>query len=735
MLRPERMSKVSVTGTRAVLGDVIEAIHELDLLHLSEYQGDWDGFETGTPIEGADDAAAQLVTVRSLQSILDVSEADAGPVRIVEDDRLETEIESVRQEVNELDDRRERLETELADVEERLAAVEPLLALGLDIDLLGGYDSLDVAVGEGPQDAIEAALAESDGVDAFETFGGDGVVAVFAQTTEELDSLADELVGVEFTPLEVPEIDGSPADRLEELEHEAETLRSQVQSVESELEALKLEHSGFLLAAEETLSIAVQKAEAPLSFATTDHTFVAEGWIPAAEYEQFVSALEAAVGDRVAIEELEVASFTPSHGHEHHEPEHTDPESPAEPAQAATAEEDDEESATEESTPKAAADGGYEIGEETPPVIQKNPSSVKPFEVLTKAVSQPRYTEIDPTVILFLTFPAFFGFMIGDLGYGALYTAIGVYLYTAFDSDAFKSMGGITIWAGLFTMLFGILYGEIFGLHVLGEVIWGSHPPIEKGLSPATAEWARGWLVVSVLVGILHLNVGYIFDFAENVQYHGLVEAAEESLSWILMLNGLWIWVFSTSLEGSKPAFLYETFAGEPFALGFHGFDPVVGYVGVGALAVGVVLLAMGSIVEIVEVFDILVNVLSYTRIAAVLLAKAGMAFTVNLLFFGAYRHEGEFHFMMDHGPQYVKGHYGAEAIMFPGLANAGIAGLLAGLVILVLGHVLVLALGVTSAGLQAVRLEYVEFFGKFYEGGGDNYDPFGHRRTHTTED
>ncbi|WP_372913154.1 V-type ATPase 116kDa subunit family protein, partial [Salinigranum sp.] len=59
----------------------------------------------------------------------------------------------------------------------------------------------------------------------------------------------------------------------------------------------------------------------------------------------------------------------------------------------------------------------------------------------------------------------------------------------------------------------------------------------------------------------------------------------------------------------------------------------------------------------------------------------------------------------------------------------------LLGLLVLVLGHVIVLALGVTSAGLQAVRLEYVEFFGKFYEGGGKEYEPFGYERSYTTDE
>ncbi len=103
---------------------------------------------------------------------------------------------------------------------------------------------------------------------------------------------------------------------------------------------------------------------------------------------------------------------------------------------------------------------------------------------------------------------------------------------------------------------------------------------------------------------------------------------------------------------------------------------------------------------------------LSYARIPAVLLAKAGMAFVVNLLVFGVYHG----HFALTNAPE--------SGI---GLVHTGAVGVVVGLVVLVVGHLIVLALGVTSAGLQAIRLEYVEFFQKFYEGGGDPYEPFGH--------
>ena len=74
MLRPERMSRVSVTGAKRVLTDTIETVHRLDLLHVTGYDGEWEGFEPGDPVAGADEAADRLVTVRSLISLLDVDQ-------------------------------------------------------------------------------------------------------------------------------------------------------------------------------------------------------------------------------------------------------------------------------------------------------------------------------------------------------------------------------------------------------------------------------------------------------------------------------------------------------------------------------------------------------------------------------------------------------------------------------------------------------------------------------------
>jgi V/A-type H+-transporting ATPase subunit I len=747
MLRPEQMSKVSVTGSKRVMREVIESIHGLNLLHVTDYDGSWQAFQPGDPVSGAESASEKLVTVRAILNTLDIESDRADSPsheRILSDEEIASRLSDVREQVNDLDDEHDELRSELRAVSEQIEAMEPFATLGIELDLLSGYDSLDVTVGEGKVDAVEATLADVEEIDAFDTFAADGVVAVFAYPVADADPdvLDDALVGVEFSALEIPDAEGSPEQYVRELDARREELRADLDDVQTRLDEVRDAEAEFLLAAEEKLAIDVQKTEAPLSFATTDNAFVAEGWIPTERWSDFESTLTDAVGDHVEIEELERARFDGQGGVDVQQIPSQGAGGPESPTAADGGDADAGESARADGGDTARADGGSVVmRRDTPPVVQDNPGLVKPFEILVQAVSRPKYTEFDPTIVLFLTFPAFFGFMIGDVGYGVLYTAIGYFLYSRFESPGFKSMGGITIFAGAFTILFGILYGEVFGLHTITELLWQGtlgleHAPIEKGLD--AREWALAWLVVSVAVGIFHLNVGFVFDFVENLELHDLKHAVYESGSWILMLNGLWVWVFSRHLGGTedaaKPMFLYEVFAGEPFGFGFAGFPVVVGFLGLAVFFLGLFLLIAGEPIEAVEFLNVLVNGLSYTRIAAVLLAKAGMAFTVNLLFFGAYEHDG-FHFMINYGPAHVVEEYGREAIMFPGLMHSGIAGVLGGILVLLLGHALVLALGITSAGLQAIRLEYVEFFGKFFEGGGRQYSPFGYQRRYTRDE
>jgi len=741
MLRPERMSKVSVTGSTGVMPTVIETVHGLNVVHLSDYDGSWDGFENGNPIEGADDASEKLVVVRALESTLGLSKDDMAPGQIDED--WEERLETIRAQINDLDDQRSEIREELRQVTEKIDRVAPFAELGIDLDLLSGYDSVDVLVGDGPHDQIEAAVAASDDIRAFETFTGGDVVAIVAAPTESADEgvIDDALVGVEFTRYDVPETDQSPETYVAELEQRKAELESEIDELDAKLEEIRGREGSFLLRVEEELTIEVQRAEAPLRFATSKHAFIAEGWIPSDEYDDLVESLRDAVGDSVEIEELERASYD-RHGGSHTE----------DIQQGEQAADEDEPAQKEGSQPqKAVTDGGSAVTmDDQPPTVQKNPSAAKPFETLVQAVNRPKYNELDPTIFMFLTFPLFFGFMISDIGYGILYVLIGFYMYQSFDSPGITSLGGIAMWCGGFTILFGFFLGEVFGTHELGYIVFGDGgPPMgDKGLSPATIDFALAWLIVSLLFGIIHLNIGYALDFIENIQHgHGLWGALTHSGSWMLMLNGLWIWVFTPQARGVKPDFLFTAFDGAAFNFGFSGFPmmtlvelPIAGGFDLTLpfllVIIGIVLLAIGDPVELAEFAIPFAHGVSYARIAAVLLAKGGMAFVVNLLVFGGIQTpEGDRPFLAP-----WTGYTPADGeVMFQGLFHMGdgitaIGAFILGVIVLILGHIVVLLLGITSAGLQGIRLEYVEFFGKFYEGGGKNYEPFGHDRNNSED-
>jgi len=729
MLRPEQMSKVSVTGSKPVMDEVIETMHELHLVHITDYDGSWEGFEPGEPLPGSDETSSTLVTVRAIESILDLDSDDIAPGAAPDLSNAEERLEEIRVEVNNLDDRRDDLRDRLREIDERRERMALFADLGIDLDLLWGYDSLDVLVGEGDPDEVEAALAEHEAVEAFEVFGGSGTVAAFGHMADDND-LSDALVGVSVTAYQVPEEHGDPEAVVADLTSERKQVEAELEKVESELEALKADSAAFLLALEEALSIDAQKYEAPLRFATTERSFIVEGWVPTDSYDEFEADLREAVGERIEVDELQHAQYT-SGGHLAHD-------------SVDNAEHDDER--------EAATDGGTVQGEvvtvdDDPPVVQENPEILSPFELLTKAVNRPKYSEFDPTFVLFLTFPLFFGFMIGDVGYGLLYVGIGYWVTRRFDSQGLRDFGTIVVWLGLFTAVFGLLYGEILGLHFLEW--FDMHPVLEKGL--ADTEWALTWLVVAVIAGWVHLNIGYLFEFVEEYQLHGPKQAVVEVGSWLLMLNGLWVFIFSKTFDKSKPDLLIDSNLQDetvavlnegPLGFGFNGFPELVGIIGGVAFLLGFILLITGPWYEAFEFAVPLAHTLSYTRLTAVLLAKAGMALAANLLYWGVYQdEEGAFHYLHTHGVEYGREH---GELVFGGLSNMGSSvdlgplslgaeGALIGIPVFIVAHGVVLAVGGTAA-IQAIRLEYFEFFEKFYEGGGKNYQPFGYDRAYTTD-
>ena len=319
---------------------------------------------------------------------------------------------------------------------------------------------------------------------------------------------------------------------------------------------------------------------------------------------------------------------------------------------------------------------------EEPPVLFDNHPLVKPFEVIVEMYAPPAAADLDPTPIMAPFFFFFFGMMLADIGYGLVLMALTGWL--VFKKKAEGEMGRLAhmmFISGIGAVLFGFLFGGFFGdmLTVLtqGKVVVPSFwfNPMEEPIT---------MMIWSIVFGALHLFTAMGAKIYLLVKTGHLMDAIYDIVPWYLIIigGGLLLGGGSLPLPGLPLAAIGQWMAlgGTAIILLFGGRDaknPIV------RLFKG-----LGALYNITGYFS---DLLSYTRILALVLAGSVIAMVINLL-----------GFML--GPTPV------GYIMF--------------VLVALFGHTLNLALSVLGAYVHTSRLQYVEFFSKFYEGGGKLFKP-----------
>jgi len=650
MLRPEPMSRALIVGPRDRLAQTIETLHELKLLHIVEHHEGESGFSIGKPLPTAGELSYSLVRLRSVAAILGVEKAAKSEQERLQLQELHARVMALELNISEEDSTRKKTQALLADLTRRIEELRPFAALGLPLDLYRGYENLTVLVGRVARDVVGFEEAVPRG----QLFQAPGIAAAFL-ATRDADAASGFLGRSGFSPVNVPAEGGNPKALLDAAVADEEKWRARLKDVEGRLAKLREKYAGFVVAAEEALEVEVEKAEAPLRFAVSEHSFVIDGWVPAALHARLVSRLS---GLGVFVESSE-----PEDGH------------------------------------GPAAE---------PPVLLKNPRPAKPFEFLIHLYSTPSYHELDPTVFILVAFPFFFGFMIGDAGYGALFLLIGVLAVRKLPktSDLRNLLIVIAI-GGFWALIFGLfLYGEMFGMpfHLAPE----AHPEAlawdKFGVNyPLTAlihkEFGLADMIyLSILFAFLHLGASFLIGVVNNVRHNKKHAAAK--LGWFLCLFGLFT-IFSRTLAWTGTANWVYTRILSP-VVDAGGILPILGY-GIPAVSLGLVLAAVlgfgESPVAPLEIGGLVANMISYARLAGIGVGKAAIATAFNTLILTS--------LVIDH--------------------DVPMAAL--GLVLLVFSQLLVFALGGISAGIQGLRLNYVESFTKFFKGNGIRFVPFGTRK------
>ncbi|GHS92962.1 V-type ATP synthase subunit I [Synergistales bacterium] len=314
------------------------------------------------------------------------------------------------------------------------------------------------------------------------------------------------------------------------------------------------------------------------------------------------------------------------------------------------------------------------------PTLLHNLPFIRRFQEIVRLYSLPSYGELDPTLVVALSFCFFFGFMFGDVGHG-LALIIGTIILEK------KGLMGCAIasvmkTAGVAAMLFGVLYGSVFGNEEIITPLW---------LSPMSE--VDSILPVSIGVGVAFLSLGLCFKIENSARKEEWGEAFF-SPEGLIGLVFYWLAVGQTAvLMGGNPADAIDSnlFTGIMATL----FVIMIFGNGISKLLFHGEKVDDGGVVHVFSVFHAMLNFLSNTasfvRLAAFALNHAGLCGAVFML--------SE---MVENAP----------------------GGKIYHAIVMIIGQLIVIGLEGMIVFIQTLRLEYYEFFGKFYRGGGREFAP-----------
>lgn len=298
------------------------------------------------------------------------------------------------------------------------------------------------------------------------------------------------------------------------------------------------------------------------------------------------------------------------------------------------------------------------------PIALKNNVIAEPFETITALYSLPLKTEIDPTPVIAPFFMFFFGMMMADIGYGLLMAAAGMFALKFVElDDGTRKMVKLLLYCSVPTIIFGFLYGSFFGGIIPLTPLWID--PVNKPMDV---------LVWSMVFGLVHLFTGLGVKGYMLIKSGKILDAVFDVLLWYGLIIGL---ILLFIMGGTFPKVLSIVSAVGLVATQGRSNPSIVGKF-------------FGGLYGLYGITGYLGDTLSYSRLLALGLATGMIGWAFNLLV------------RMFSGP-----------VLY-----------IAGPLIFVFGHTFNFLIGLLGTFVHTCRLQYLEFFGKFYEGGGKPYTP-----------
>ncbi|MCR4432785.1 MAG: hypothetical protein NUV70_01900 [Caldiserica bacterium] len=437
-------------------------------------------------------------------------------------------------------------------------------------------------------------------------------VVVYLRQDEQKVKAAVSLSGI--SELVLPSfVQGlSAREALMRIQKRLSELPSEIKKLKEQLNQIAQEQGYFLLKRKHELQDEIERKKAQFLAKSSNFLFLLAGWAPEDRVPQLEKKIGEKFGDQIILEKLELS---------------------------------------EEDIHRA-------------PVLLKNNRIFRPFQLLLGIFRPPRYDRIDPTPLVAIFYPLFFGLIIGDIGYGIVLLALFLLAFFRSKKETFRSVALIGTLCSAWTIIFGVLFGEFFG--TLGES-FGIHPILLDRMHDLTP-----FLIIALSLGVLQIFLGFFIEVYLSFKNHETKEGLE-ALFMVFWVSGALILLFA--IVGLLPGSVKQisTYLGLALLLG--------GWVGI--------IVVRGPVMGVIEPLSVTGNILSYARLFGVGISAVYLAFAANTI-------GGLF-------------------------SNIFIA-----VIITFIAHVIFFTLGIISPIVQSARLHFVEFFSKFkyHEHPGRVYKP-----------
>ncbi|MCH5146536.1 MAG: V-type ATP synthase subunit I [Clostridiales bacterium] len=329
--------------------------------------------------------------------------------------------------------------------------------------------------------------------------------------------------------------------------------------------------------------------------------------------------------------------------------------------------------------------------DEEVPTLLKNNAVVSNFEAITNMYSPPNAREFDPNTIMAFFYSLFLGFIMGDIGYGILMLiGGGVLWYRGRKGSGLKNLSGVFAVGGIFAIIWGFLFNSLFGVQVLPYTVM---PDAQKGMYSFMGISIPAVLVIAMLLGISQLFAGYVCKAVQEWRKGAILDGIFDGVTWALFSVGVALAILGLVDDFNLPSVLLTV--GGIMA----GVSLLLAAVTAGRKEkfIGKFTKGFGSVYGVINYVS---DILSYARLYGLMLSGAIIAQIVS-----------------KYSIQFIVG----GNIMFAVL----------GVVLMLVGHVFNLAIGLLGAYIHDARLQYVEFYGRFYTGEGELFTPLGSKRKH----